>query len=114
MVSGAGLSKNSVVTSEILEELPSEDWFALRMADDNLNDLLDTAKAKLEEQRQRLDTRLSDKRKKIEGGDDLAPGVLKIVKVYLAVKWLDVMVTRVSYQSSCLKRICLMMKMACL
>ena len=86
VVSGAGLSKNSVVTSEILEELPSEDWFALRMADDNLNDLLDTAKAKLEEQRQRLDTRLSDKRKKIEGGDDLAPGVLKIVKVYLAVK----------------------------
>ena len=86
VVSGAGLSKNSVITSEILEELPSEDWFALRMADDNLNDLLDTAKAKLEEQRQRLDTRLSDKRKKIEGGDDLAPGVLKIVKVYLAVK----------------------------
>ena len=81
VVSGAGLSKNSVITSEILEELPSEDWFALRMADDNLNDLLDTAKAKLEEQRQRLDTRLSDKRKKIEGGHDLAPGVLKIVKV---------------------------------
>ena len=50
VVSGAGLSKNSVVTSEILEELPSEDWFAIRMADDNLNDLLDTAKAKLEEQ----------------------------------------------------------------
>ena len=46
VVSGAGLSKNSVVTSEILEELPSEDWFALRMADDNLNDLLDTAKGK--------------------------------------------------------------------
>ena len=44
MVSGAGLSKNSVVTSKILEELPSEDWFALRMADDNSNDLLDTMK----------------------------------------------------------------------
>ena len=86
VISGAGLSKNSVITSENLEELPSDDWFSLRMVDNNLNDLLDTAKTKLEEQRQRLDSRLSDKRKKIEGGDDLAPGVLKIVKVYLAVK----------------------------
>ena len=40
----------------------------------------------LDEQRQRLDERLADKRGKIESGDDLAPGVLKIVKVYLAVK----------------------------
>ena len=43
-------------------------------------------KAQLEEQQQRLDARLADKRGKIESGDDLAPGVLKIVKVYLAVK----------------------------
>lgn len=85
--SGAGdIAKNSEITDEVLERLPKEDWFTLRMVDAELNELLDAAKSALEEQKVRLDERLADKRGKIESGDDLAPGVLKIVKVYLAVK----------------------------
>ena len=85
--SGAGdIKKGSIINDELLDGLPLEDWFTLRMADAVLNELLDAAKSQLEEQKERLDARLADKRGKIESGDDLAPGVLKIVKVYLAVK----------------------------
>ena len=84
--SGAGGIKNAEVTDELLDGLEKEDWFSLRMADSALNELLDAANTQLEEQRARLDAQLADKRDKIETGDDLAPGVLKIVKVYLAVK----------------------------
>lgn len=81
-----GAKKNSPITAELLEGLEKDDWFKLRMVDAELNELLDAAKTQLEEQRELLEARLADKRGKIESGDDLAPGVLKIVKVYLAVK----------------------------
>ena len=86
VTSGAGVAKGTVLDADVLNQLPSDDWFKLRMDDDELNELLDAAKIQLEEQREKLDARLADKRGKIETGDDLAPGVLKIVKVYLAVK----------------------------
>ena len=86
VTSGAGVAKGTVLDQPALDELPAEDWFKLRMDDSELNELLDAAKTQLEEQREKLDARLADKRGKIETGDDLAPGVLKIVKVYLAVK----------------------------
>ena len=86
VTSGAGIAKGTVLDDDALNNLPAEDWFKLRMADEELNELLDAAKTQLEEQREKLDARLADKRGKIETGDDLAPGVLKIVKVYLAVK----------------------------
>ena len=81
-----GAKKNAPITAELLEGLEKDDWFKLRMVDGELNELLDAAKTQLEEQRELLEARLADKRGKIESGDDLAPGVLKIVKVYLAVK----------------------------
>ncbi|MDB4806894.1 DNA-directed RNA polymerase subunit beta, partial [Pseudomonadales bacterium] len=81
-----GAKKNAPITAELLEGLEKDDWFKLRMVDAELNELLDAAKTQLEEQRELLEARLADKRGKIESGDDLAPGVLKIVKVYLAVK----------------------------
>ena len=81
-----GIKKGDAITDEVLAGLEKDDWFTLRMADASLNELLDAAKLALEEQKARLDARLADKRGKIESGDDLAPGVLKVVKVYLAVK----------------------------
>jgi len=56
------------------------------MSEDALNAQLDRAEAQLKERRAKLDAIYADKRKKLESGDDLAPGVLKIVKVYLAIK----------------------------
>ena len=74
------------VTNDYLDNLDKDEWFCLRMADDALNDQLDKAEKQLRTRRRELDRRLADKKKKLEGGDDLRPGELKYVKVYLAIK----------------------------
>jgi DNA-directed RNA polymerase subunit beta len=56
------------------------------MADDALNEQLEKAQAYVADRRQLLDEKFEDKKRKLQQGDDLAPGVLKIVKVYLAIK----------------------------
>ncbi|MDP5208392.1 DNA-directed RNA polymerase subunit beta [Microbulbifer sp. 2205BS26-8] len=83
---GKGISKGQELTAEALGALPREDWFKLRMEDESLNEQLEKAEAQLKERRKLLDEAFEDKKKKLESGDDLAPGVLKIVKVYLAIK----------------------------
>ncbi len=85
-VGGAGITKGTSLTEEILAEIPFKDWFKIRMSDDALNDQLERAEQQLAERRKELDDRFEDKKGKLESGDDLAPGVLKIVKVYLAIK----------------------------
>jgi DNA-directed RNA polymerase subunit beta len=82
----AGLKKGSKVTVEYLAGLDREDWFKLRMHDDQLNELLEHMADQLKEQRKGFDARFEEKKGKITQGDDLAPGVLKMVKVYMAVK----------------------------
>ena len=83
---GPKLKKGQKITVDYLEELPKEDWFKLRMSNDVVNKQLERADEQLKERRVDLDERFEDKRKKLTQGDDLAPGVLKIVKVYLAIK----------------------------
>jgi DNA-directed RNA polymerase subunit beta len=56
------------------------------MATDELNELIEDAENHLAERKEQLRARLEDKRAKLATGDDLAPGVLKIVKVFLAIK----------------------------
>ncbi len=84
--SGKGVKKGDAVTDEMLDALPAEEWFKIRMQDDALNEQLDKAEQQLSDRRKELDDRFEDKKGKLESGDDLAPGVLKIVKVYLAIK----------------------------
>ncbi|WP_422139764.1 DNA-directed RNA polymerase subunit beta [Endozoicomonas sp. ALC020] len=83
---GPGLSKGNTITDEFLNDLEHEQWFRLSMSDEALNEQLDLAKEQLKERRAQLDERFEDKKKKLQTGDDMAPGVLKIVKVYLAIK----------------------------
>lgn len=84
--SGKGVKKGEAVTDEMLNAIDRDDWFKVRMADDALNEQLDLAEQQLVERRKELDERFEDKKRKLATGDDLAPGVLKIVKVYLAIK----------------------------
>ena len=84
--SAPGNSKSFVVDQAYLDSLAPDDWFKIRMQDDTLNAQLEKAEAQLKERKETLDARYADKRAKLESGDDLAPGVLKIVKVYLAIK----------------------------
>jgi len=83
---GPGLKKGATVTEDYLSGLKSDEWFKIRMADEDLNRQLEKADAQLKARREDLDDRFEDKRRKLTQGDDLAPGVLKIVKVYLAIK----------------------------
>jgi len=83
---GPGLKKGAELTEEYLDGLDYEDWFKLRLVDEELNKQLELVEAHLKTRREELDERFEDKRRKLTQGDDLAPGVLKIVKVYLAIK----------------------------
>jgi DNA-directed RNA polymerase subunit beta len=85
-VGGKGLKKGTEITPELLAEMDKKEWFKIRMAEESLNEQLEKAEAQLAERRKELDERFEDKKRKLATGDDLAPGVLKIVKVYLAVK----------------------------
>ncbi|MGP9578936.1 DNA-directed RNA polymerase subunit beta [Halomonas sp. AOP42-C2-23] len=83
---GPNLKKGDVLDNAYLEELPRQQWFKLRMQDESFNELLAQADEQLENRRKEMDERFEDKKRKLTQGDDLAPGVLKIVKVYMAVK----------------------------
>lgn len=86
VVSGKGVKKGEALTDAVLDGLDKDQWFKLRMADEALNEQIDRAEEQLAERRKILDERFEDKKRKLSTGDDLAPGVLKIVKVYLAIK----------------------------
>ncbi|MEM1191698.1 MAG: DNA-directed RNA polymerase subunit beta [Pseudomonadota bacterium] len=85
-VSGGGLSKGTKLSAAVLKELDRDQWFKLKLDKPELNEALASAQQQLEEQNKQLEERFEDKKRKLQSGDDLAPGVLKIVKVYLAVK----------------------------
>jgi DNA-directed RNA polymerase subunit beta len=81
-----GLKAGNKVTKGYLEELPREKWFEVRLKNDEATDQLEKLAAQLKSQHGDFERRYEEKRKKITAGDDLAPGVIKMVKVYLAVK----------------------------
>ncbi|MGV3590853.1 MAG: DNA-directed RNA polymerase subunit beta [Gammaproteobacteria bacterium] len=83
---GPKLKKGDKLTAEYLDTLKSDDWFKLRLIDDKLSEQLEKAGQQLAERRAALDEHFADKKRKLTQGDNLAPGVLKIVKVYLAIK----------------------------
>ncbi|MCP5172776.1 MAG: DNA-directed RNA polymerase subunit beta [Porticoccaceae bacterium] len=86
VVRAEGLKKGDKLTAEVVAGYKADQWFKVRMSDAALNEQLEKAEESLKERRKILDERFEDKKRKLETGDDLAPGVLKIVKVYLAVK----------------------------
>ncbi|MFT6702010.1 MAG: DNA-directed RNA polymerase subunit beta [Pseudomonadales bacterium] len=69
-----------------LDSMPREKWFDLTLKDESAQTELDQSAQQHEEVKNAFDKKFENKRRKITQGDDLAPGVLKIVKVYLAVK----------------------------
>ncbi len=79
-------SEGGVLEPSYLAKLPKDDWFAIRMEDESLNDQLDKAEARLRKSKEDLEAKFEDKHAKLRAGDEMAPGVLKIVKVYLAIK----------------------------
>ncbi len=80
------LAAGSKVTKAYLDEVPREQWFEVRLKNDEANEQLERSAERLKSQAAEFDRRYDEKKAKITAGDDLAPGVLKMVKVYLAVK----------------------------
>ena len=83
---GAGLKKGAAVTAEDLDGLELAKWFEIRPVDEAIADQLEKAQAYLQEREADIEAKFEDKKRKITTGDDLAHGVQKVVKVYLAVK----------------------------
>ena len=81
-----GLKAGSKITAAYLDKQPREKWLEIRLADPELGENLDRIADRLRESREEFDREYEEKLRKITAGDDLAPGVLKMIKVHLAIK----------------------------
>lgn len=80
------LPSGSLITEEYLDTISHSEWFQIRMMDEDTNIQIEALNEQISAQREEMNRRLEEKKKKIAIGDDLPPGVQKMVKVYLAVK----------------------------
>ncbi len=83
---GANLKKGEVITAAILDSLPFSTWFDIRPVDEAVAEQLALTKDYLEDREKMIEERFLEQKGKISKGDELQHGVLKVVKVYLAVK----------------------------
>ncbi len=83
---GPGLKKGATISAEDLQELTLDDMLSIRAADDSTNDKIEDTEKALKLYLKDIEESFQEKKQKIIRGHDLAPGVIKIVKVYLAVK----------------------------
>ena len=86
VASGKGLKKGSTIKLSDLEDLKKEDWFKIRLDNEKANKQIEDISKSLKEYKDDLDIAFGKRKSKVTDGDDLQPGVLKIVKVYLAIK----------------------------
>ena len=78
--------KGTVIDKAYLTDVEKYHWFDIRPAEDEVANQLESIKNSLEQTRHSFDLMFEEKRKKLTQGDELPAGVLKMVKVYLAVK----------------------------
>ena len=81
-----GISSNSVITEELLDSLSKGQWWQLALAEEADAQVVEALNEQYEAQKRTLDARFDDKVEKVRRGDDLPPGVMKMVKVFIAVK----------------------------
>jgi DNA-directed RNA polymerase subunit beta len=84
------LAPGAKITKAYLQELAGQgsrdQWLEIRMRSEEIATQLEAVAAQIKQQREEFRDRYEVKKRKISSGDDLAPGVLKMVKVYVAVK----------------------------
>jgi DNA-directed RNA polymerase subunit beta len=81
-----GLESGAKITKSYLSGLKREKWFDIRLQNESANAQVEQLGQQIEQHKKDFDRLYNEKRNKLIMGDDLAPGVLKMVKVYLAVK----------------------------
>ena len=80
------LKDGSKITKEDLESIDQNEWLKIKLKDNSSSDSLEKLNKQLKALEKFFEERFKEEEKKIISGDDLAPGVLKMIKVYLAVK----------------------------
>jgi len=80
------LAKGTAITADYLADIDKHHWFDIRLADESAAGQLESLKESLDQKRHQFDLAYQEKHRKLTQGDELPPGALKMVKVYLAVK----------------------------
>ncbi len=81
-----GVKANSTIDEPLLDMLSRGQWWQLALSDDKDASEMEALNAQYDAQKNALDARFEDKVDKVRRGDDLPPGVMKMVKVFIAVK----------------------------
>ncbi|WP_237477072.1 DNA-directed RNA polymerase subunit beta [Lichenibacterium dinghuense] len=81
-----GFKKETVLNREVIEGYPRSQWWNFAVADDAVMGELEAMRKQYDESKKGLESRFLDKVEKLQRGDELPPGVMKMVKVYVAVK----------------------------
>jgi len=80
------LKKDSKITEAILDDIPRSQWWEIALKNDKAMGEVEAIGRQYEEAKKRLEQRFVDKVDKLQRGDELPPGVMKMVKVFVAVK----------------------------
>ena len=81
-----GFRRDTPLTREVLAEYPRSHWWQFAVVDDRLMSEMEAMQKQYDESKKRLEQRFLDKVEKLQRGDELPPGVMKMVKVFVAVK----------------------------
>ncbi|WP_093162855.1 DNA-directed RNA polymerase subunit beta [Aliiruegeria lutimaris] len=81
-----GVPSNSVITEELLGTLSKGQWWQLALGEEADAQIVEALNEQFDVQKRALEARFEDKVEKVRRGDDLPPGVMKMVKVFIAVK----------------------------
>jgi DNA-directed RNA polymerase subunit beta len=81
-----GFKKDAVLNKEVIEEYPRSQWWAFAIEDDKVMSEIEAMRKQYDEAKKGLESRFLDKVEKLQRGDELPPGVMKMVKVFVAVK----------------------------
>ena len=81
-----GFKKDQTLSREVMEEFPRSQWWAFAIADDAQMAEIEAMRKNYDESKRRLEQRFLEKVEKLQRGDEMPPGVMKMVKVFVAVK----------------------------
>ncbi|AHA27820.1 DNA-directed RNA polymerase subunit beta [Candidatus Liberibacter americanus] len=87
IVSGPkGFKKNTVLSSDLMTEYPRSQWWMFAVKDEKVQRNIESLKARYDSSKSVLENRFKNKVEKIKWGDDMPPGVLRVVKIFVAMK----------------------------
>ncbi|WP_306120766.1 MULTISPECIES: DNA-directed RNA polymerase subunit beta [unclassified Roseitalea] len=81
-----GFKKGTAIDQQVLDSYPRSNWWQFAVADEKVQDALEALRNQYDETKKQLEQRFMDKVEKVQRGDEMPPGVMKTVKVFVAVK----------------------------